>query len=103
MYYKVMKNSKPIDALQDLIFVKYQPKHKIYLLSSPAEAQGVLSSDGVYAYHDNTFERCDEMVQVDEIVEIEKYEYDQLQYLQMRTYDEVVDAIVLSMIERDLL
>ena len=103
MYYKVLKDGKPIDVLNSLTYVKYQPKHDIFLLAPQNEAQGILSSDGKTAYHDNTMIACNNMVNVDEIIEIRKYEYDQLKHLQLKTYEEIVDSVVSMMIQRNML
>lgn len=103
MFYKVIKDGKPVDVLDNLVYVKYQPKHKILLLASPNEAQGVLSSDGNYAYHDKSMISCKDMINVDEIIEIEKYEYDQLKHLQLKTYDEIVDSVITLMLERNMI
>ena len=45
MYYKVIKNNKVIDVLDNLIYLKWEPKHKIMVLSDENEAQAILSSD----------------------------------------------------------
>jgi hypothetical protein len=33
MYYKVLKNNRVIDVLDNLIYLKWEPKHKIMVLS----------------------------------------------------------------------
>lgn len=80
MYYKVIKNDEIVDALDNILYIKYQEKHGLLLLCDITEAQAILSSDGKYGWHieglynfppdpDNT---------VYEIIEITKYEYDKL-------------------------
>lgn len=103
MFYKVIKNGKPLDVLDKLQYVKYQPKHKILLLTSPAEAQGVLSSDGKYAYHDFSLIACEDMIQVEEIVEIDKYEYEKLKMLNLTDAQAIIDSFLLSLIESGVL
>ena len=54
MYYKVIKDNKVIDVLDKLIYLKYQPKHKIMVLSDENEAQAILSSDNNTIWHERT-------------------------------------------------
>ena len=54
MYYKVLKNNKVIDVLDKLVFLKYQPKHKIMVLCDENDAQAILSSDKNTIWHEET-------------------------------------------------
>ena len=104
MFYKVIKNNRVIDVLDQLIYVKYQPKHNIMVLCSESEAQGIISSDGNTIWHEETLYR----VPVDnfETVRIEpisQFEYKQLKILNGRTPEEIIDEFVLSLVESEVL
>ena len=104
MYYKVIKENKVIDVLDRLAFVKYQPKHKIMIACDESQAQAIISSDGQYIWHVRGLYR----IPVDgydtvELVEIDKYEYDQLNVLNGKTPEEIIDQFVLSLLESGVL
>ncbi len=104
MYYKVLKDNKVIDVLDRLIFVKYQQKHGIMLVCDKSEAQAIMSSDGVYAWHVAGLYRIPvDGYDVVTLVAINEYEYRQLKTLNMRTPQEIIDEFVLSLIEEDIL
>jgi hypothetical protein len=100
MYYKVIKNNKVIDVLDKLIYLKYQPKHKIMVLSDENEAQAILSSDKNTIWHEKDLYK----IPVDgfdtvEIMPIDQFEYKQLKMLNLNTPQEIIDAVILSLIE----
>lgn len=99
MFYKVIKDNRVIDVLSQLCFVKYQSKHDIMLLCSEREAQGIVSSDGKYIWHWSDLPKIpkDGYDTVD-IIEIDRYEYDQLKALNGRTPQEIIDEYTLSLI-----
>ena len=104
MYYKVLKDGKVIDVLDHLIFVKYQKKHNIMLVCDESEAQAIVSSDGSYVWH------IDWLLNIPvngydtvELVEIDKYEYEQLKVLNYKTPQEIIDAYTLSLLEGGIL
>ncbi len=104
MYYKVLKDNKVIDVLDRLIFVKYQQKHGIMLVCDKSEAQAIMSSDGVYAWHVAGLYR----IPVDgydtvKLVAIDEYEYKQLKILGLKTPEEIIDAYTLLLLEDDVL
>lgn len=104
MYYKVLKDGKVIDVLDHLVFVKYQKKHNIMVVCEQSEAQAIVSSDGTYIWHINWLYK----VPVDgydtvELVEINKYEYEQLRILNYKTPQEIIDAYTLSLLEGGIL
>ena len=104
MYYKVLKNNKVIDVLDKLIYLKWQPKHKIMVLSDINEAQAILSSDNETIWHEKTLYRIpvegyDEV----EILPIDKIEYKQLKILNMKTPEEIIDEFLLGLIEDKIL
>ena len=104
MYYKILKDGKVIDVLDHLVFVKYQKKHNIMVVCEQSEAQAIVSSDGTYIWHINWLYK----VPVDgydtvELVEINKYEYEQLKILNYKTPQEIIDAYTLSLLEGGIL
>lgn len=104
MYYKVLKNNKVIDVLDNLIYLKWEPKHKIMVLTDENDAQAILSSDNNTIWHERTLYK----VPVDgydevEIFEIDMYEYKQLKMLNMSTPEEIIDNFVLSLLENKII
>ena len=82
MYYKVIKNDKVIDVLDRLIYLKYQPKHKIMVLSDENEAQAILSSDKNTIWHERTLYNIPiSGYDTVDLIEIDEYEYKQLKVL----------------------
>lgn len=104
MFYKVIKNNKVIDVLNSLIYLKWQPKHKIWILSDENEAQAILSSDNNTVWHEKTLYNVPiDGYETVEIFEIDKFEYDQLKMLNGKTPEEITDAIILSLIENGII
>lgn len=104
MYYKVIKNNKVIDVLDNLIYLKWQPKHKIMVLSDINEAQAILSSDKNTIWHEKTLYNIpvsgyDEV----EIKEIDEYEYKQLKMLNGQTPEEIIDSFLLELISKGVI
>lgn len=104
MFYKVIKNNKVIDVLDHLIYLKYQPKHKIMVLSDENEAQAILSSDNETIWHEKTLYK----IPVDgydtvELIEIDEYEYKQLKALNMKTPEAIIDEFLLTLFENGIL
>ena len=104
MYYKVIKNNKVIDVLDNLIYLKWEPKHKIMVLSDINEAQAIMSSDKNTIWHEKTLYK----VPVDgfdtvEVEEIDEYEYKQLKMLNGKTPEEIIDGFLLTLIENNII
>lgn len=104
MYYKVLKNNRVIDVLDKLVFLKYQPKHKIMVLCDENEAQAILSSSKNEIWHEISLYK----IPVDgyesvELVEIDKFEHDQLKMLNGSTPQEIIDNFVLSLLENNII
>lgn len=104
MFYKVMKDGKVIDVLDQLIYLKYQPKHKIMILCSEDDAQAILSSDKNTIWHEETLykipvEGYDSVI----LCEIDKYEYEQLKVLNGKSPQEIIDSFLLELLERGIL
>lgn len=100
MYYKVVKDNKVIDVLNQLIYLKYQPKHKIMVLTDENQAQAILSSDNNTIWHERTLYNIpiDGYDTVD-LIEIDEYEYKQLKMLNLSTPEDIIDAFMLSLVE----
>lgn len=106
MYYKVIKDGKVIDVLDKLIYLKYQPKHKIMVLTDEDDAQAILSSDKNTIWHEKTLYRIPVNEQDYDTVSVEpidKYEYEQLKILNMKSPEQIIDSFVLSLIEDNII
>lgn len=106
MFYKVMKNGKVIDVLDQLVYLKWEPKHKIMVLSDINEAQAILSSDNETIWHEKTLYRIptdEPKFDTVEIVEIDEYEYKKLRVLNMKSPEEIIDEFVLSLFESNII
>ena len=104
MFYKVMKNNKVIDVLDNIIYMKYQPKYKMMVLCNVNEAQAILSSDNEVIWHERSLHPIPvEGYDTVELVEIDKYEYNQLKILNLKTPEAIIDAFVASLLEDNLL
>ena len=104
MYYKVIKNNKVIDVLDNLIYLKWQNKHKIMVLSDINEAQAILSSDKNTIWHEETLYKIPlygyDTVRIEEI---DKYEYNRLKMLNGRTAEEILEQYTLYLVESGVL
>lgn len=104
MYYKVIKDGKVIDVLDQLSYVKYNEKHNCFLLTEKKYAQAILSSDGKYVWHINTLLAIP--VPGYDTVELEYvdvYEYNRLKCLNMRTPEEILKEYTLQLLEGGIL
>lgn len=100
MYYKIIKNNKVIDVLDNLIYLKWQPKHKIMLLCNKEEAQVILGSDGNTFWHEESLYKVP-ILGIDEVVaiEIDEHEYKQLKMLNLKTPEEIIDEYNLLLLD----
>ena len=104
MYYKVIKNNKVIDVLDNLIYLKWEPKHKIMVLSDINEAQAIMSSDKNTIWHEKTLYKVPvNGFDTVEIEEIDEYEYKQLKMLNGKTPEEIIDGFLLTLIENNII
>ena len=104
MFYKVIKNNKVIDVLDCLVYLKWQDKHKIMVLSSEDDAQAILGSNGNTVYHVEGF--YDIPVNGYDSVKIspiDEYEYKQLKMLNGKSIDEILDAYTLLLIDEGVI
>ena len=104
MYYKVLKDNKVIDVLDNLIYLKWQPKHKTMILTDENDAQAILSSDNNTIWHEETLYRIPvsgyDTVRVEPI---DEFEYKQLKMLNGKTPEEIADAVILSLLESGII
>lgn len=105
MFYKVMKNNRVIDVLDQLLYVKYQPKHNIMVLCSEDEAQGFLSSNGNTIWHEPSLYKIpvEGVYDTVSIESINQYEYNQLKILNMKTPEEIIDEFMISLLEENII
>lgn len=102
MYYKILKNNKVIDVLDNLTYLKWQPKHKTMVLCDEDEAQAILSSDKNAIWHEKTLYKMPieaGIYDVVEAVEIDEHEYKQLKVLNMKSPEFIIDEYNLLLLE----
>lgn len=104
MFYKVMKEGRVIDVLDQLVFLKYQPRHDIMVLCSEDEAQAILSSDKDTIWHEETFYKIPVSgYDTVSLVEIDEYEYRRLKMLNGKTPEEIIDAYTLMLLSEGVI
>lgn len=104
MFYKVIKNNKVIDVLDNLIYLKWQDKHKIMVLCGINEAQAILSSDQNTIWHEESlYEIPVSGYDSVRIQEIDIYEYKKLKMLNGKTPEEIIDAYTLELLSGGIL
>lgn len=100
MYYKVIKNNKVIDVLDNLIYLKWEPKHKIMVLSDEDHGQAILSSSKDDIWHVKGFYKIPvNGYETVELEEISEFEYKQLRVLNMRSPESIIDEYNLLLLE----
>lgn len=100
MYYKVIKDNRVIDVLNQLVYLKWEPKHKIMVLCDENNAQAILSSDKNTIWHEETLYK----IPVDgfdtvRVEKIDKYEYKNLKVLNMKSPEAIIDEYNLLLLE----
>lgn len=106
MYYKVMKDNKVIDVLDNLIYLKWQDKHKIMVLCDENEAQAILSSDKNTIWHERTLYNVpttELYFDTVDLVEIDEYEYKQLKVLNCKSVQEILNEYTLLLINEGVI
>ena len=100
MYYKVLKDNKVIDVLDNLIYLKWEPKHKIMVLTDENDAQAILSSSKDDIWHERTLYKVPVSgYDCVDVVEISKEEYKQLRMLNMKSPEAIIDEYNLLLLE----
>lgn len=100
MYYKVIKDNRVIDVLDQLVYLKWEPKHKIMVLCNENNAQAILSSDKNTIWHEETLYK----IPVDgfdtvRVEKIDQYEYKNLKVLNMKSPEAIIDEYNLLLLE----
>ena len=105
MFFKVIKDNKVIDVLDHLTYLKWQPKHKIWILSDENEAQAILLSDKNTIVHERTLYNVPAEVNVDVVdtVEIDEFEYRQLKMFSCKSLSEVLDEYTLLLVQEGII
>lgn len=104
MYYKIIKDNKVIDVLDHLTYLKWQPKHKIWILSDENEAQAILLSDKNTIVHERTLYNVPiDGYETVEILPIDEFEYRQLKMLNCKSLSEVLDEYTLLLIQEGII
>lgn len=102
MYYKVVKDNKVIDVIEHLIYLQWQPRNRIMLACKSKDAQAFLSSDGSTIWRDALFNDMPEAAgeyDIVELIEIDRYEYERLRVLNMKTPEQIIDEYNLLLLE----
>lgn len=100
MFFKVIKNEKIIDIVENPIYVKYQKKHDTMLLCDESEAQGIVSSDQKYYWHVEGYPTISKKdIDTVSLIEIDEYEYNHLKILNGRSVSEILDSYTLSLLK----
>lgn len=104
MFFKVIKDNKVIDVLDHLTYLKWQPKHKIWILSDENEAQAILLSDKNTIVHERTLYNVPvEGYETVEILPIDEFEYRQLKMFSCKSLSEVLDEYTLLLIQEGII
>lgn len=105
MFYKVIKDNKVIDVLDHLTYLKWQPKHKIWILSDENEAQAILLSDKNTIIHERTLYNVPAEVNVDtvDLIQIDEFEYRQLKMFSCKSLSEVLDEYTLLLVQEGII
>lgn len=106
MFYKVIKDNKVIDVLDNIVYLKWQPKNKIMVLTSEDDAQAILSSGKDTIWHEKTLYNVPvEAGYYDsvELFEIDEFEYKQLKMFSCKSLDEVLDEYTLLLISEGVI
>ena len=105
MYYKIIKDNKVIDVLDHLTYLKWQPKHKIWILSDINDAQAILLSDKNTIVHERTLYNVPAEVNVDtvDLIEIDSFEYQQLRMLNLKSPEDIIDAFLANLLEEGII
>lgn len=100
MFFKVIKDNKVIDVLDHLTYLKWQPKHKIWILSDENEAQAILGSNKNTIWHERTLYNIPiSGYDTVDLIEIDESEYKQLRVLNMKTAEQIIDEYNLLLLE----
>lgn len=106
MFYKVMKNNKVIDVLDNLIYLKWDSKHRVMVLTDENFAEAILSSSKDDIWHVKGFYKIpvdEPKFETVEIEEINKFEFEQLRMLNGKTPEQIADELILDLINSGII
>lgn len=104
MFYKVIKNDRVIDVLDKLIYLKWDSRHNIMVLTDENDAQAILSSDKNTIWHEiNLYNVPVSGFDEVSIEQIDAYEYRQLKALNGKSPEEIIDNFVFSLLEDNII
>lgn len=90
------KNNRPPRSVN---LCRISKKNDVFLLCDEEHAQGIMSSDMNDIWHVDYYPSIDkEGVDTVSLIEIDKYEYEQLKPLCMKTPEEIIDAYTLTLL-----
>lgn len=100
MYFKVIKDGKVIDVLDNLVFLKYQEKYNRMIFCDEEEAQAIFSSDREHIWHTEGLYNIP-VSGYDEVTleEIDKYEYEQLRVFNCKSIEDILDEYTMLLID----
>lgn len=102
MYYKVIKNDKVIDVLDELVFLKYQKKHNRMILCDVSEAQAIYSSDKQTMWHLDTLNELPiSGYDTVHLEEIDRHDYRRLKAFNCGTIEDSIDEFVSRLVDCD--
>lgn len=102
-YYKVVRGGTVIDVLTGFEFVKYDARHDDTYFCDRDHAEGFLSSDRSRVYRIKSMPVGAKQYDTVLIYEIDKYEYEQLVALTLKTPQEIIDAYTLTLLNGGIL
>ena len=98
MFYKVTKDEKVIDVLDEVVYLKYQEKYDRMIFCDKSEAQAIFSSDRESIWHEETlYEIPSPGYDTVCLEEIDEYEYGRLKALNCGTVEDIVDEVIRSL------
>lgn len=102
MFYKVIYNRKVIDVLDNLLYLKYKPKHNRMVLCGENDAQAIISSDGNRIWHVKGWYNVP-TGEYDTVTleKIDRYEYEKLKSLDCGTKEDIMDEFTRLLISGD--
>lgn len=104
MYYKVLKNNRVIDVLDNLIYLKWDSKHKIMVLTDINDAQAILSSGKDAVWHEESLYKVPvEGYETVRLEEISEFEFKQLRMLGLKSLSEILDEYTLLLISEGVI
>lgn len=98
MFYKIIKNGKVIDVIDQIVYVRYNKRHDDIYLCRPENQNAFLSQDRKRCFRVRSMKPCEKEFDTVVLEEIDESEYLQLRALNMRTPQEIIDAYTLALI-----